>query len=531
MKNILRLFILASFISLTSCESFLGDNENPNQATSATPELVLPNALTSSANLFLSYNTSAQWINGYTVNAGGYGGWGATVTYNMTTTSYSGLWGSTYDDLINYQYIEDQSAEDPGLAYFNAVAKTMKAFDYAMLVDVFGDVPYTEALKGSSNVTPVYDNQIAVYQDLVAQLNIAIDMFVNAEGANSLGSSDVMFDGDTDLWAQFANTLKLRMLLKMSASSETSSFAASEFAAMNTNVGFLSVDAKINPGYIATSGKQNPLWERYHSNAAGSLSGSGRSAIPSIYTYSFYNGTKITDTGRGTATYRSFNNNTPVGQLGNLVDNPAALASQTAWFVGSGTGSDAVATNGLLKGRTADFPILLASESYLLQAEAYMKGFLSGNDMDAFENGIYESFRYLHEDISGSIITRTGEDYDLDAGYEQYLADNPNNYLVNYDLASSSAEKLEAIITQKYIALNFINGHEAWADFRRTGYPAIVNGSANPVRSFASILSSSTRADKLPIRYLYASSEFQLNPDNVPTGIDQFSSLIFWQAQ
>lgn len=527
MKNILRLFILASFISLTSCESFLGDNVNPNSATSATPELVLPNALTSSANLLLSYSTSAQWINGYTVNAGGYGGWGATVTYNMTTTSYNGLWSATYDDLVNYQYIIDQTAEDPGKAYFNAAANVMKAFDYAMLVDVFGDVPYTEALSGAENVTPTYDSQTAIYQDLVVQLNTAINIFTTAEGANSLGTSDVMFGGDIDLWAQFANTLKLRMLLKMASSSETSSFASSEFAAMNTDVGFLSDDAKINPGYIATSGKQNPLWERYHSNAAGSLSGSGRSAIPSIYTYSFYNGTKIVDLGRGAATYRSFNSNTPVGQLGNLVDNPAALSNQTAWFVGSGAGADASDAIGLLKGRTADFPIMLASESYLLQAEAYMKGFLTGDDNDAFDEGVLASFRYLYEDISGA----TSDDWDPETDVELYKEDNPSNYLVNYELASSPAEKLEAIITQKYIALNFVNGHESWADFRRTGYPKIVNGSANPTLSFASTLSSSTRADKLPIRYLYASSEFQLNPENVPTGIDQFSSLVFWQAQ
>jgi hypothetical protein len=109
--------------------------------------------------------------------------------------------------------------------------------------------------------------------------------------------------------------------------------------------------------------------------------------------------------------------------------------------------------------------------------------------------------------------------------------DNPSSYLVNYDLATSSSQKLEAIITQKYIALNFINAHETWSDFRRTSFPKIVNGSSNPTASFASILSTSTRADELPVRWLYASSEFQLNPASVPTGVNQFSSLIFWQAQ
>lgn len=527
MKKIFRLLIIASIISLSACESFLGDNVNPNQATSATPELVLPNALTSSASLLRSFNTNAMWINGYTVNAGGYGGWGSIVTYNMTTATYNTLWASAYDDLVNYQYIEDQTAEDPSLAYFNAIAKVMKVWDFHMLVDVYGDIPYTEALAGSENVTPVYDSQTAVYQDLVTQLNIAIDMFLNAEGANGLGSADIMFGGDVTKWAKFANTLKLRLLIRMSGSTETSSFASSEFASFNTSLGFISDDAMVNPGYIATDGKQNPYWNTYHTNAAGSLSGSGRQSIPSTYVYTFYNGNKILDEGRGAATYRAYPAGTPKGQLGNLVDNPAALSNQTAWYVGEGTGTNASNTIGLLKGRTAGVPLMLAAESYLLQAEAYMKGYLTGDDMAAFENGVIASFRYLYKEINGNV--RAG--LDPVADFETYKTDNSDNFLVNYSLAASPAQKLEAIITQKYIAYNFINAQETWTEFRRTGYPSIVNGSSDPNLTFASILSSSSRADELPVRYLYADSEFQLNSNNVPKGINQFTSLIFWQPQ
>lgn len=526
MKNILRIFTIVFLASLTSCESFLGDNVNPNDATSATPQLVLPNALTRTAGLLLTYNANAQWINGYTVNAGGYGGWGSTVTYNFTTSSYNGTWQSTYNDLINYQYIEDASMDDPSQAYFLAVAKVMKAFDYHMLVDVFGDVPYTEALKGSENVTPKYDDQVMIYQDLVAQLNAAIDIFQNAKGANGLGSADVMFRGNVNDWAKFANTLKLRLLLRMASADVTKSFADSEFAKMDMSLGFITKNVTVNPGYIASDGKQNPLWDRYHSSASGSLRGAGRSAIPSFYTFTFYDGTKILDYGRGAATYREFPAKTPLGQLGNLLNNDAALSNQTSWYVGSGTGSNASDAIGILKGRTADMVIMLAAESYLMQAEAYMKGYLSGDDAAAFDQGVIASFRYLYSDINGQVAAGL----DPVADYELYKEDNPDNKLVNYDLATTPEEKLEAIITQKYIAMNFISGHEAWADFRRTTYPSIVNGSTNAEESFASLLSTSTRADKLPVRWLYASSEFQLNPDNVPTGMNQFTDKIFWQT-
>lgn len=527
MKNIIKTIALVCIVALSSCEEFLGDNVNPNQATSATPELVLPNALVSTAATLRNVNTQAMWINGYTVNAGGYGGWGSVVTYNYTTSSYAGVWAALYDDLINYKYIETESEGDPLLASSNAIAKIMMAYDFHMLVDLFGDIPYTEALQGSDNVIPKYDSQVEIYQDLVAKLNTAINMIETSEGANAIGAGDVMFGGDMHEWAKFANTLKLRLLIRMSAAEETSSFAASEFASFDTDLGFITDDAMVNPGYIATDGKQNPYWNTYHSNAAGSLAGSGRSAIPSIFVYSFYDGTKILDQGRGYASYRSYPAQTPKGQLGNLDDNPAALANQTSWYVGSGTGTSATNTIGLLKGRTAGVPLMLASEAYFLQAEAYLKGYLTGNDAEAFDAGVLASYQYLYEDINGA----TSEDWDPETDFQLYKDDNPGNYLVHYELASSNEEKLEAIITQKYIAYNFINAQETWSEFRRTGYPKIVNGSNDPRYTFASILSSSSRPDELPIRYLYSNVEFQLNGPNVPTGVNQFTSLIFWQPE
>jgi hypothetical protein len=98
---------------------------------------------------------------------------------------------------------------------------------------------------------------------------------------------------------------------------------------------------------------------------------------------------------------------------------------------------------------------------------------------------------------------------------------------VNYSLATTPAQKLEAIITQKYIALNFIHGHEAWNEYRRTHYPTVVAG-GTATQTFASSVSESTRADKLPTRIMYPTSEGSYNSENVPSGINPFTSLIFW---
>lgn len=520
MKNILN-YIIAGvlIITVSSCEDFLDINDNPNTPTAATANIVLPNALTSTGATLASFSHNAGWLTGYLVNAGGYGGWGDVVYYNYSISSHTGPWTLAYDDLVNYQYIIDKTSDVPADVNYTAVAMIMKAFDFHMLVDVYGDIPYTQALGGVNNLTPVYDSQSAVYQSLVESLTEAISLIQNAENANSLETVDVVFDGDMDSWVKFANTLKLRLLIRMSGVSSLKSFVDAQFADADfAAAGFLTDDVFLNPGFGNVQNQQNPYWSTFVADASGTASGSGRSRITSYYTFGFYDGTKISDEWRGRATYRSYPS-TPIGQLGNLTDNPNAPASPNPVWLSSTTPQI-----GLLKGASAGVPLMLAAESYFLQAEAYMKGFLVGSDEDAFNDGIEASFTFLYKDATGSVAKSPTADI------AAYLAENADNYLVDYAAASTDDEKLEAIITQKYIALNFLQGQEAWSEFRRTGYPKVAVNSTNEDATFASILSTSSRPDRLPVRFLYPDTEFQLNTNNVPSGISQFNSLIFFQA-
>jgi hypothetical protein len=238
--------------------------------------------------------------------------------------------------------------------------------------------------------------------------------------------------------------------------------------------------------------------------------------------YSFYNGTKLVDPNRGKAVYRSFPS-TIINQLGDESTGvPAAPSAGTSWSLL--TDKDATNAIGLTKGPNMGQVVMLAAESYFLQAEAYERGYLSGNAKAAFESGIAASFTYLYKDVSNIVAA----DKDVAADVASYKTANGLSFLVNYDLAASSTQKIEAIITQKYIAFNMISNDEAFNEFRRTGFPVIVAGSLVPTETFASRQSTSTRADKLPSRLLYPQTEFNLNPTNVPTGISQFTSRIFW---
>ena len=514
MKKIVAGVFLGIVAMGTSCKKYLDINTNPNSATSATPELILPQALTNTASAINAYNTYGSQTVGYAANAGGYGGFGEAITYNYTT-SHTGLWGTTYDNLEDYQAILDKTDADSTVTYnyFNAVARIMKAHGFQLLVDAFNDVPYVEALKGASNLTPAYTDARAIYKDLADELDKAIAT-INETSVNvtPLGSSDIVFKGDMTLWKQFANTLKLRLLLR---AGDKVNFTNKTFSAD----GFLTKDALIDPGFTRDNGKQNPAWNNWAYGYTGSAA--NKAWMPNTFVFGFYDGHTLTDAARGRAIYYQWPA-TGTNRLG--VENNSIVSSPTGSFWFSGTNRDGKANGnqvGVLKGPDAGLPLMLAAESYFLQAEGVVKTLVTGTDATLFNKGITASFEYLYLLPDG---TSNGKGADSAA---VYLTNNASSRLVNYSLAATPAQKVEAIITQKYIALNFIHGHEAWNEYRRTHYPSIVpTGSA--YQTFASSVSESTRPDKLPTRILYPTSEGSYNTANVPKGITPFASLIFW---
>lgn len=524
MKKIyLALSLIGCVGILTSCQKYLNINENPNSATTSTPELMLPNALVATASVVNTYNTMGAQLGGGAANAGGYGGFGSAVTYSFSNSDYSGCWSGAYDNITDYQWIITNTEGDLNYSYYNGVAKIMKAYDFQLLVDTYNDVPYTEAFKEKANLAPAYDNAEAIYDSIytlldsgVASINAGTYDLDNNVNSNvvKFGDGDVVFAGNMDKWKQFANTVKLRIA--------TRAHGILTFNNTYDAVGFLEQDAIVNPGYQKASGKQNP---EYNSWAyAYNDTKNGRSWITSKWMASFYDGTKFTDY-RGYSIYNNFATSSfASNQLGYESSSVTSAPTDGSWV---SLYFDKANNFGILKGPAAGMPIFTAAESKFLQAEAILDGDLnvSGDLTTTFNAGILASYKYLYQKRDGTYDTPA---WDPEADYEAYFENNPSSYIVNIDQATSTSQKLEAIITQKYIALNFINADQTWNDFRRTGYPTIVNGSTSATATFASTQSTSTRADKLPSRILYPTSELSYNSDHVPTGINQFTSLIFW---
>jgi hypothetical protein len=264
---------MAIILLVSSCDDFLDINTNPNAATTADVQLVLPQAIVASASISSQFNSMGGHFGGYIANAGGFSGFGTLFSYNLTPGDYNGLWTNTFQDpLRDLKYVIDNTEGNDQMAYFNAAAKIMSVYNYMKLVDTFGDIPYTEALRGEEGiVTPAYEGAAAIYTDLIATCDEAIAQIDDAEFPLSLTTASDPLFGDVAVadrmlaWQRFANTLKLKMLVRTS----TPGNARAEFATLDLALGFLTDDAIVDPGYELN--RPNPAWATWGRTIAGAF--------------------------------------------------------------------------------------------------------------------------------------------------------------------------------------------------------------------------------------------------------------------
>lgn len=489
-------------------DSFLDVNDNPNQAISSTAELTLTNALNVTA-ARLSPNEIGAFWSGQWSPSGSVSGFTAEKTYDIQTNFRTTVWTDPYNNLQDYKYVEEAALKD-GKQSLAGMARVMKAFNYQLIVDAYNNAPYSDALKGTVSIRPLYDDASAVYDSLIRDLNVGIEYLsvpIDLVSNVSAGAADIYFQGDTDLWVKFANTLKLRILLRQINVSSKATFIAAELAKLPKEAaGFLVEDENVlsDPGYIKSSGKMNPWYENY-----GFTSADARSGSHDFYVWTKYFLDKLMDYSDTRIARLAY----PIG--GTYVGVPFGEGSDTYLYPKVSGFGPALLPNDLPANNTVGSSdlykrpqvILTAAESFFLQAEAVQRGVLT-SDLTAkelYEAGITESFKFLdvHDDDAGLDAEDMANDY-----YNQGISN------VSWD---DSADKLEAIATQKWIALAGFNGFEAWTEYRRTGFP--------------SDMPLSTRAlGNIPVRLLYPLSEYSNNADNAlkQGTISQYTSKIFW---
>ncbi|MBC3784053.1 SusD/RagB family nutrient-binding outer membrane lipoprotein [Spirosoma utsteinense] len=498
--NRIKLTIIGALtISLTilsGCsKEYLDINDNPNQVTGTTPDLVMPAALASTgAYLTTNFYFLNLWM-GYWNWSGNYSISTSDKNYQFTNSFNNGVWNNAYTNLKNYDYMDTQGAA-LGQLQLQAMGKIMKALHFHILVDTYGNVPYTDALKGLNGILPKYDNGQAIYDDLFVQINTALDLFDQADKQADQGltvvnpgTNDIMFQGEIALWRKFANTLKLRMLLRQSEKADRASFIQTQLATIKASgYGFLGAgeSANVNPGYLNSQNKQNPIYGAFY-QVNGSATQTNNQYKANGYAVNFY---KTTNDTRLQGFYRPVPGTT-TSYNGTLFGTTDVLVNSQVSDIGPG----------ILKGVNQDTPILSSHESLFMQAEAAQRGWITGAAKDYYQSAITESF------INVGRTAAEATTYYSQAGL--------NN--VNFD---ASTNKIEAIITQKWASENSLAPFEAWTDYRRLGLPSGVPISLDP----------STTIRQIPVRLLYPQTEYSNNAANVSTQgtISQFTSKVFW---
>lgn len=202
MKKFVRIFSIAALLALgiQSCKKSRFDiNSDPNNATDSTVayNVILPAALNSTASFIAEDWGWLQNYLGYWARSGTYAPNVGEETYTITTSFHTEIWTDIYDNLYDYQAMQI-SAQKNGADFYSGIARIMKAHNFALLVDVYNNVPYFEALKGSGNTTPKYDKGSDIYMDLFKQLDTAIVLIGGANtsstGSNkNIAADDIMF--------------------------------------------------------------------------------------------------------------------------------------------------------------------------------------------------------------------------------------------------------------------------------------------------------------------------------------------------
>lgn len=369
----------------------------------------------------------------------------------------------------------------------NAIANIVAVVNYAQITDCWGDIPYFQGAQGSSGILyPAYDKQKDIYPDMMNRLKDAIAVLRGADAANAYPGADPVYDNDLSKWIRFANSLRLRLAMKIRfADPATSAPVIAECLSeplIETNdqnfelkhqdsdngelyspwfdlrkVSYFKMSEKFTDYMVAN---QDPRLEIFvEPNRAGARIGAP-------------NG--LTDQAFGLVNWTNFSNPMPV-----------------------------------LYSKSLSQYLMCASEVWFLRAEAALFGLATGDANALYREGIRTSL------LQWGVNAETAQNF-LDSQSEATLNGNEEN-------------RFRQICSQMWVA--FVpNFTEAWTHIRRTGYP-VIGQRTNP-----DVYSLGVTDGYLPKRFKYASSEYLNNLDNVTKanenqGPDKIDTPVWWDVR
>lgn len=526
MKKILYTSAVAALLlgSVSCSNDFIDVNKNPNEAYNnelspkerlAAAETTIHSTHAVTLNQFGNLMMNAWTGNIYQYTAP----FDDEMKLNVNSSFYDNIWNNYYLGIANFQRIIDTPNGNSSFPGYVGAAKIMKAYYMQTIVDLYNDAPYSEAFKFQSNVTPKYDKGKDIYKDLLKQLDEGLALLNTSTAPTIVATSDPMLKGVVADWVKFGNTVKLKLLVRLSDTTDPEVIAYRD-AALNSwpslSKGFITTSVNINPGYNSGAvAQQNPLYRQWGAlsiatqdinanyrlifatehiidNMLGRVPMTAGAIDVRVQRMFYPNVWNAIDDADVTPGFDGF-----YGLKQGLMSNPSNTGGDYAglgmkqFLILTASGNFDPAT-----GSKQDGIVMSLSEAEFLQAEAavvYPTKFSGGQAH--FEEGIRQSFTF----------------------YGIPSANVANSYINNANLKpnvgwTASTNKIAAIQYQRWIALTNINPTETFIGYTKTGFPVtpMPVGATMPTK---------------PTRLIYPQSEYVANSGNVPNMVksDAFS--------
>ena len=488
MKNILNKAIIALLVfAFTACGDFGDLNVNPNKPVAVDSETLLSNSLR---------RIGGDSFNGFTgvLNNTRIGPLYAQQIANITYTDddryqavqsdFSVWYNGPLADLerIIRRNTDEETKAAASKSGSNAnqiaAARILKAYFYNLLTDLWGPMPYSEALKGDDGVfTPAFDSQEAIYQALFTELQDAVAQMDGGAGV----SGDFIFGGDMDAWARFANTIRMNMAIRAADANET--LAKAQFLdAIADGV----IESDLLYPYLAEANNENPWYNEFRTRTDFAL------------TELLVNNMKDSGDPR-LASYADPTLNSVAAGTPQIVGMPYGLSTPST------QPPDVSFPNSTyVKAQDASLAIYSMAQVQFAMAEAAARGWTTDDPEDHYKAAIKASWDQWNVD---------------------YTEDDFNTYYNQEGIAWDAGKWDQLIGNQKWIAL-FGQGYEAWTEWRRLDYPELIIPE-DPLSPSGGI----------PVRLIYPASAENLNPANYQQalqllgGPDSDDTRLWWDVK
>ena len=424
-------------------------------------------------NLFqYCFSLNVDLFSGYFMTPHNFNGSGI-VDYALNRSFCGGMYENVYLHIFNNTRRLIASCDEQGLTDYAGMMRVVQAYAVQMLTDVYGPVAYTSCIEDPTNGASFsYDTQQSIYNSIFELLDKALQDFQSPKSTlEERQSFDYWCNGDLDMWIQVANQLKLRAALRIVKADPTLAKQKAEEAAKGA---ILKQDVLINK---SLSNEQTRMFEwgdsGMNANLTTILEGFQDPRLPLYMTKN---------------------------QADVECEDGKTIASGTQ-YLGIRGGCDLPAKpnqwgnfSKIVCSYTTALPVMMAAEGYFLRAEGALRGWsnMGGTAKELYEQGIRVSIKnqlaykgslagvssISETEIDAYISGTTTQKDFVDPVNGQNSIKAQNDITVKWDESATNEKKLQRIITQKWIA-NFPLSCEAWAEFRRTGYPKLFPNRVN----------------------------------------------------